>query len=250
MAKQLSCITFTGRLGNMIGYERKGKYYLRSMPEIVRQTAATRRAAKRFGMASRKGALVRKALYRELAIPSDSGHINRLNKLLIGAGGDHTALNGFSFSQHAGLHRFFTVIPLLSDDGTLHIPPQELIQHKHISSWRVKVIACRIDFTTGQATGTLTHHLTIDPATPFAGTDVQIDAPGEGTLLLAIQIMGMSEDRPSGNRQYLAADIIAVVPRQVKETVHDVTYPDASVMQHVSVNSRYTLMHQLIIQRE
>jgi hypothetical protein len=59
MAKQLSFITFTGKLGNLIGYERGGKYFLCSMPETVRQTAATRRAAQRFGLASSKAALTK-----------------------------------------------------------------------------------------------------------------------------------------------------------------------------------------------
>ncbi len=85
MAKQISLITFTGKLGNLIGYERGGKYFLRSMPEIVRQTTATRRAAQRFGIASRKAALIRSAFYDELDIHCDSSHVNRLNRILIGA---------------------------------------------------------------------------------------------------------------------------------------------------------------------
>ena len=75
MATQNSIIPFTGKLGNLIGYERNGKYFLRSMPEIVRQTAATRRAARRFGLASCKAALIRNAFYDDLDIRYDSSHI-------------------------------------------------------------------------------------------------------------------------------------------------------------------------------
>ncbi|QEH42433.1 hypothetical protein [Chitinophaga sp. XS-30] len=61
MAKQTSFFTFTGKAGNMIGYYRDGKHYFRGMPETVRQTTATRRAAQRFGAASSKGRLIRSA---------------------------------------------------------------------------------------------------------------------------------------------------------------------------------------------
>jgi hypothetical protein len=42
MATQTSLLTFTGKLGNVIGYRRNGRYFLRSMPQTVRQTTATR----------------------------------------------------------------------------------------------------------------------------------------------------------------------------------------------------------------
>ena len=42
MATQTSLLTFTGRPGNIIGYCRNGRYFLRSMPQTVRQTTATR----------------------------------------------------------------------------------------------------------------------------------------------------------------------------------------------------------------
>lgn len=54
MGKQVSIIKFTGHVGNLIGYRRNGEYFSRSAPEKVRRTAATRRAARAFGVASRK----------------------------------------------------------------------------------------------------------------------------------------------------------------------------------------------------
>lgn len=69
MARQNSLIIFTGKLGNLIGYQRNGRYFLRSAPEKVKQTPATRRAARRFGMISKKAALIRKQFTAEWIFP-------------------------------------------------------------------------------------------------------------------------------------------------------------------------------------
>ncbi|MCW3464417.1 hypothetical protein [Chitinophaga nivalis] len=125
MAKQVSIITFTGRLGNLIGYSRNGQHFLRSMPAIVRQTAATRRAAQRFGMASKKAALIRSAFSGKLNVCGDSGHINRLTSALIpSAGKDISSITGFRFNRHMGTDSLLTSAPKLSRSGILHIPPQ------------------------------------------------------------------------------------------------------------------------------
>ncbi len=75
MAKITSAVTFTGKVGGLIGYKRNGKYFLRSVPEKVRQSKATKRAAKRFGAASRKGALIRSA-WRQSWISSAMAHMS------------------------------------------------------------------------------------------------------------------------------------------------------------------------------
>jgi hypothetical protein len=136
MATQMSVIPFTGKLGNLIGYKRNGKYFLRSMPECVRQTAATRRASRRFGIASRKGAFIRNAFYSHLDIHCDGGHINRLNRVLIAAGDNHAAITGFRFNQHTGVDRFFAVAPRLLRNGILNIPAQTIARYKGITAWK------------------------------------------------------------------------------------------------------------------
>jgi hypothetical protein len=251
MAKQHSLITFTGRLGDLIGYERNGKYYLRRMPEIVRQTGATCRAAKRFGIASRKAGLIRHAFYNDLDIPCDSGHINRLNKAFITAAGNNAAITGFRFNQHTGIDRFFAVTPCLSGDGILHIPPQALAQYKGITALEVKVIAKRIDFLTRQTTGTETALMMIDPCQPFAGADLAVDVPGTGTLVITLQVRGMLKDQPSGNRQYLAADIIAVTAPQTPKTVTGHVYPQPAVLQpQITLKRTYRHAFQPVVLRE
>jgi hypothetical protein len=251
MAKQHSLIPFTGTLGNLIGYQRNGEYFLRSKPETVRQTVATRHAARRFGIASRKGALIRNAFYGELDIHCDSGHINRLNKVLIAAAGNNAAMTGFRFNQHTGIDRFFTVAPKLSNDGLLHIPSQALGQHKSITALEVKVIAAHIDFMTRRVTGMETVIMEIDPRQPFSGAEIPVEVSGRGTLVITLQVRGIQKDGFSGNRQYLAADIIAVKEPKTRKPFKKRTYSLRTMAQpQISSDLTYTHAYLPIIQRE
>ncbi|MGO4293290.1 hypothetical protein [Chitinophaga sp. RAB17] len=247
MAKQMSILPFTGKLGPLIGYRRNGNYFLRSMPQSVQQTAATRRASRRFGIASRKGALIRHAFYPHLDIHCDGGHINRLNRLLIAAGDHHAAITGFRFNQHTGVDRFFTVAPRLCNNGILHIPAQTIAGYKDITALEVKVIATRIDFTSRQVTGSETVTLMIDPATTFQETNVSLYVPGPGSLVVVFQVRAMYGDGPSGNRQYMAADIIAVAAPQVPKYAKKRTYPKRTILPSLRT---YTHAYPAVIQLE
>ncbi|MGF6847116.1 hypothetical protein QFZ51_002351 [Chitinophaga sp. W3I9] len=113
MAKQTGLLQFTGKLGNVIGYRRNGTYFLRSMPDAVRQTTATRRASRDFGVASRKGKLIRQAIVPRLEINPCGTLVNRLNKALITATKDRlTELKGFRFNPYAGVDQFFSHQPV------------------------------------------------------------------------------------------------------------------------------------------
>lgn len=251
MAKQLSIIPFTGKLGNLIGYQRNGQYFLRSMPEIVRQTVATRRAACRFGQASRKGALIRNAFYDDLDIRCDSSHINRLNRILIAAGNNHAAITGFRFNQHAGIDRFFTVAPKLFRNNTLHIPPQTLARHKGITTLEVKVIATRIDFMSRQLSTVETVMLKIDTSRSFEGINVPLDVTGDGTLVVTLQVRGMHEDGASCNRQYLTADIVAVSAPQAPDSLDKHSHSQVNLFQPgTRPVHTYAHTYQALIQRE
>jgi hypothetical protein len=251
MAKQMSVLPFTGKLGNLIGSRRNGQYFVRRKPEVVRQTSATRRAAQRFGIASRKGALIRHAFYHDLDIRCDSGHVNRLNTLLLAAGSNPAAITGYRFNMDAGIDRFFTVAPRLFKSGILHIPSQTLIQYKGISAVEVKVIGARIDFVTRQVTGTATVQLSIDACSSFEGINVPLDVPGDGTLVVTLQVSGMQKDGVSCNRQYLAADIIAVAEQQTPNLSQNPTYPQWNTLQsQTTPDLPYAHAYASIIQRK
>ncbi|MGO4288322.1 hypothetical protein [Chitinophaga sp. RAB17] len=247
MAKQMSVIPFTGKLGTLIGYKRNGHYFLRSMPESVRQTTATRRASRRFGIASRKGAFIRHTIYPHLDIHCDGAHINRLNRLLIAAGDHHATLTGFRFNQHTGVDRFFAVAPRLYSNGILNIPAQTIVGHKGITALEVKVIATRINFRSRQVAGSETIALMIDPDTTFQETNVSLDVPGEGSLVVVFQVRAMYKDGLSRNRQYMAADIIAVAAPQVPQCAKKRIYPKRTGL---LPNLTYTRAYSTIIQLE
>jgi hypothetical protein len=247
MAKQMSVIPFTGKLGNLIGYKRNGKYFLRSMPESVRQTAATRRASRRFGIASRKGAFIRNAFYPHLDIHCDGGHINRLNRVLIAAGDNYAAITGFHFNQHTGVDRFFAVAPRLLRNGILNIPAQTIAGYKGIAALEIKVIATHIDFTSRQVVGSETVALMVEPDSTFQETNVSLDVPGEGSLVVVFQVRAMYKDGPSANRQHMAADIIAVTAPQAPRHANKRTYLRRTILpSHLT----YTRIYPSVIQLE
>lgn len=215
MAKLTSIITFTGKLGNIIAYNRGGKHFLRTRPETVRQTEGTRRAALRFGAASRKGALIRSAILPELDIPCSGRQVNQLTLAIIAAGSNrHTGLAGFSFNAHTCTGKFFQHRPVFLKNGTLHIPAQQLQAPDRATHLEIKVIATRIDFTNRRVTGADAGLLLIDLGQPFTGADLQLDVPGKGTLVVTLQIRSRINGEFSGNRKYRAADIVAVVEDQ------------------------------------
>jgi len=62
MAKQTSLFTYTGRLGKLSGFKRKGTHFVRTQPDGIHQTANTKKSASRFGKASSTGAFIRRSL--------------------------------------------------------------------------------------------------------------------------------------------------------------------------------------------
>ncbi len=257
MAILESLIPFTGRLGNIIAYKRNGKHCLRTVPETVRQTANTRRAAKTFGAASRKGALIRSAFRPHLDIFPDRVVVNRLNSYILDAGrNNHAGLKGFRFNGYTGLNKYFGPPPVFTKDGRLHIPPQRFQTFKKAVRMEIKVIASRIDFSTRTITGTDTAVLSIDLKErfqDFEGGDMWVNVPGKGTLVVTLQVKQFFEDFDIRDRKCEAADIIAVVedqPRKVMTTQVNphkkLSYPPRTIIH----NPVPTQNAQLITQRE
>ena len=223
MALQTGLFKFTGQLDNVIGYRRNGKYFLRSAPDKVRQTAATKRAARSFGIASAKGKLLRRALRPYLNMRPDGTLINRLNKLFIQA--ERTTfpnLQGFHFNKHTGLEKLFTLPPVFTTNGTLHIPAQELLPQGKATHIELRLIATRIDFTAHRvlSTDVSTAIIHLDPDELFNGMALNVPVDGEGTLIVALQYRSYTICNGnlsfSGDRRYMAADVINVVVSELK----------------------------------
>ncbi|MBW8683671.1 hypothetical protein [Chitinophaga rhizophila] len=211
MAKQTSLITFTGRLGNMIGYRRNRKFYLRSMPAIVRQTTATRRAAQRFGIASKHACLVRKALIPALDIPCDGHHVNRMNQLLMKGRSNRVCnLTGYRFNECTGITQLIGVAPYMGTDGRLYIPAQTLPAVKGCDAVEITVIVTRISFAYQQIKAVRATKTILQAGVHFDGAVLPVDIEGKGTLIIAVQVRLMCEGRPVCNSKQVAADILAV----------------------------------------
>ncbi|HEY0611948.1 MAG TPA: hypothetical protein VGD35_19885, partial [Chitinophaga sp.] len=217
MALQVGVCKFTGRLDNIIGYRRNGKYFFRSMPDKVRQTASTKRAARHFGMASRKGKLIRKAFRPHLDTRYDGTLVNRLNKLFIQAGRDNFPnLRGFHFNKHTGIEKLFVEPPVFTINGTLHIPAQELLPQGNNTHVELRLIATRISFAENRvlSTDVSTAIIELNEDKPFNGLALNVPIEGKGALLVALQYRSCKSCNgllyPSGDRRYMAADIIHI----------------------------------------
>lgn len=230
MAKQTGIVTFTGKLGNLIGYRRNGQYFLRCMPDTVRQTAATRHAARYFGIASRKGKLIREAVLPHLDVPRDGSLVNRLNKALISAGKDQLqTINGFRFNRHTGVEQFFSCQPLVSPGGTVIIPAQTFPAQGTATQVEIKLVAVRISFTERRVTGQATASVMINLNTHFPGTELEAAVPGKGTLFIIVQVRAFNGQQASANRRFVAANLLRVaIPANTKQRVN--TMPDLKRM--------------------
>lgn len=217
MAKQTGLFKFTGKLDNVIGYRRNGAHFFRSMPTTVRQTTATRQASRNFGIASRRGKLVRRAFAGQLDVRSDGTLVNRLNKALIQSG--LQGMKGFRFNGHTGIDKFFPSSPVLSEDGILRIPAQELSQLHGVTSLEVKAIAVRVNFAERRVTGMRSETKRINMSQPFDGAELDIALPGKGTLIITLQVRACKGSQVTGDRRYMAADVIAVTAPTVQQAV-------------------------------
>lgn len=211
MATQTGQFPFTGRIGNVIGYERNGKHYLRSMPTRVYQSPATQNAARRFGVASNRSKLIRDVMAPQLFLKGDRGRVNRLNKMLTESG--IPGIKGYRFNDHTGVEKFFFQPPVFSADNKLQFPAQELDAIFRSATLEIKMIAARIDFKKKCVTGSVSSTASIDLHQPFHGLELDANVKGSGTLVVTLQIMVKIDNAfVTYDRRYWAADIVAVVP--------------------------------------
>jgi hypothetical protein len=224
MALQTGVFKFTGRLDNVIGYRRNGKYFFRSMPQKVRQTSATRQASRQFGIASRKGKLIRRAFTPYLDMRYDGSLVNRLNKLLIQSGRDNIqALRRFRFNRHTGIEKMFVLPPVFTASGALHIPAQELLRQGNNTHLEVRLIAVRINFAEQRITNADASTAIIDlREESFNGMALSVPVEGDGTLMVVLQCRACTlcngELCRSGDRRYMAADMISITEPAEKAT--------------------------------
>jgi hypothetical protein len=217
MAKQTGLFKFTGKLDNVIGYRRNGAHFVRSMPETVKQTGATRRAARAFGMASKKGRLIRRAITPYLG-RHDGTVVNRLNKALVQLpNGLLQGIEGFSFNRHTRLDKLLPLLPIYTAEGRVKIPAQELPFVPRATHLEISVIAARVNFAERRIADVqaVTEIIPLDE--DFQGLELEMPfITGKGTLILTVQLQACCSTNghlcPLHDRRYMAADIVCVIP--------------------------------------
>jgi hypothetical protein len=73
---------FTGRVGDLIYYNMRGRQYVRTMPKKVKQTKATKASAGEFGRAAALGAAIRSQMGSIISEPKDNKMQTRLVTVL------------------------------------------------------------------------------------------------------------------------------------------------------------------------
>ncbi len=213
MAKQAGIVLFTGKLENQVGYHRNGKYFIRTVPQKVQQTLATRQSAREFGIASRNAKLIRQAIGPLLDMTPDNTCVNRLNKALISAGKIRLQeIRGFRFNKHTAVSQFFCVQPQPMPGGIWHIPAQQLLSRGNATHLHITAIAVRISFMHQRVLSSIARTLIVDLNEPFNGAELAINLRGSGTLLHILQVTTSLNQSALASRRYNAADIMLVVP--------------------------------------
>jgi hypothetical protein len=171
MASKMS-VQLTGRINNLVFYKVGDKYCVRTIPQKVKQTKATKARGKQFGIASRAGKAVRQQLLPVIPFPSDNNMQTRLVSAIYqyikSPEGDARASNselpfitGFQFTTGYTINERWKVALTVhrNEAGTLQLTIPAFIPQKDISAPAGTVsVTCTIsaggfDRATGITTG-------------------------------------------------------------------------------------------------
>jgi len=237
MSKNTGLLRMTGKIGEYVGYYRKGKQYFRSMPKHVRRSKATQLAATDFGTASKAGKLIRHSLRAELNIRHDDGMINRLNTgmlRILYAGSQQrgsrsfqrnklSMLTGMQFNERTALSRLLRFTPQVVQDGNslrIAIPAlgaNDILHAPNTTHIEIKAIATGVNLNEGHCREAASDKVLIDFRKPAVATELILPfKAGDEETIVVLQVRAFTEDGgqlyESGNRKYFAADIIDIIP--------------------------------------
>ncbi|SHN40458.1 hypothetical protein [Chitinophaga sp. CF418] len=209
MPRQNSIIPLSGRLADLVYYYRKDKkgrknYYVRQAPEVVHQSAATKKTASDFGTASKASRLIRQALKPYTSKYKDESLHYRLNTVLADilrldtarpAGEKRllpenmSALTGFRFNSEARVPKMDCVDIKKGENISVNIPGT----NKDITA---KVIALSVNFEEGNIQLRVSEAVTIKET-----TTIIIERASNLTILLlevqqSLDIISVLEPTP------------------------------------------------------
>lgn len=165
-------VQLTGRINNLVFYKLGDRYCVRTVPQHVKQTKATKERGKQFGIAARSGKAVRQQLLQVIPFPSDNNMQTRLVSAIYqyikspagtapASNNELPFISGFRFTDGYTINERWDVALTVNRDaaGTLQLNIPAFVPVKDISSPAGTVsVTCNIsaggfDRATGIATG-------------------------------------------------------------------------------------------------
>ncbi|OIR14163.1 hypothetical protein GALL_46240 [mine drainage metagenome] len=171
-------IKFVGTKANLIFYERKGGYYIRTKPVTVKQSRATHSSANNFGKASGLAKAIRLCAASILPFKPGRVLINSLNKNVYAClcNSNLTAaealpfITGFEFNEKSKLAERFKIkipIPVVNDEGIIvqlsaFNTKQQITAPAYTKKITLKIAAANINFKNPAVCSSNNVGLTID----------------------------------------------------------------------------------------
>jgi hypothetical protein len=228
MARQEGPFYFTGEYNGVIGYKVGNEYFFRSIPKVVHQTAATKKASEDFGTASSCGRVIRQALHQVMDLPQDRFLTNRLNKIMakvIRLGNrmvlpEHLSiLKTFSFNKEVKIDSVLLGVQAITeqqDQIFVSLPSVAKIKRTHNTTHiEIKAIAISANFAKGTYKTSTSEAVMINAREAFQPLELTMPRPGSGATMVILQVRAFEKEKEEytllSDKQYFAADIIAVL---------------------------------------
>ena len=215
---------FTGRVGNLIFYNLNGNNYVRTMPDRVKQTKATKARAGVFGHASTLGSVIRRQMVSIIAEPRDNKMQTRLitclYQWLLQSGNESDSranqagsLEGFQFIEQkhsvkgrwkVGLHIPMPAAGLVQIKIPAFVPTEVITAPTNTASVICRIVTSVTDVDGGYAMGSDSTELVFEyNAKPVAAQTIsfKLSAP-KGSLVLT----GISLEYKIAKKDYLASN--------------------------------------------
>ena len=213
MARVIGNMPLSGKVGDLVFFERDGKMFVRAKSnKPVKQSEATKKSSKDFGTVTRTAARIRKA-FKRVSERADGTLVSRMNKQIAAifstipkkfAGkkhimqGDVNLLKGFQFNLDKRLQTLLRAVPdfTVLSTGCLHIgyherPAGKLFKAVELpSSAIIEVVIFCMDLHGNADQIIAAQPLTIDGNDEFVGANliVPLDLTGDRMVVIAMGI--------------------------------------------------------------
>ncbi|WP_295120057.1 hypothetical protein [uncultured Chitinophaga sp.] len=237
MAKSDSILRLRGKIKGIINYSINGKFYARAAPEVVRQTLATREAARDFGTASRAARIIRHAIDQAVSTHFDGSFLNRLNKEMgVIVRDDITHPRGKRQVTTGSLQRLIgfrvnTKASIYSETDTVrchngHIAVTVKAPHQGLSQadkyFRFRAIAICPDFALGMCKTFVSEYVDVPAGDVHPPIELIIPTPAGKAAIVMLEVIAAGDRGLRTTMRFQATEVIAVMSARKAATVNTV----------------------------